>query len=754
MGSARRRRMMGWLLGIPFTAVILIAVIWLLEPEREGISRASACRAAALLTASAQQCREEAAGADSYFPAGSQDRWYAVYMDCLYRRGWISQELTPADEETAEGFLTYEEADYLAAQAAPELEGYVGLTRQNRDRPIPEEQWWYLYDAIRQRTENCLVTEETLQIFGTPDNVEDAPAWTAYTNRGSFGFEGLALSPYIDREIRVLVSGQEILRVAELVSDQVTYKNVWIFSAGEEAITGYVGAITRRLPVNKTIDDPEAMTSQLADVTLKAGTVEKVVLKKDTIHGKILSVREDSIEIEGYGQVPLDENFGVYKLYGEFRRQSMSELLVGYDSQEFVTADGKLCAALTVREFDADTIRVLIMSEGFGSLFHDTVELEFLSGGTRIIGEEEQEFFPGETVTLSPGDPILQEGRVIYQPEDPEAGIRVRSLERSQGMPVYPGRLEITEEDGALVLINETYVEDYLKRVVPSEMPASYEKEALKAQAVCARTYAYRQIQGNSYRQYGAHVDDSTNFQVYNNIQTYESSNVAVNETYGKLLFYEGEAAEVFYFSTSCGHTTDGTIWGADLSDVPYLKGTAVREGGGVLDLTSNVVFSEYIKSCPAGYESGFPMYRWQTQTTSSRLEEEISDIGTITKITMRERSAGGIGMVMEIEGTGGVRTIQGESRIRSVLGHPDLVITRQDGTTVSGWDSLPSAFIAVERSEPDENGVTVFTIYGGGYGHGVGMSQNGAQGMAQAGMNYKEILEFFFDGITIEELL
>ena len=120
MGSARRRRMMGWLLGIPFTAVILIAVIWLLEPEREGISRASACRAAALLTASAQQCREEAAGADSYFPAGSQDRWYAVYMDCLYRRGWISQELTPADEETAEGFLTYEEADYLAAQAVPE----------------------------------------------------------------------------------------------------------------------------------------------------------------------------------------------------------------------------------------------------------------------------------------------------------------------------------------------------------------------------------------------------------------------------------------------------------------------------------------------------------------------------------------------------------------------------------------------------------------------------------------------------------
>lgn len=77
-------------------------------------------------------------------------------------------------------------------------------------------------------------------------------------------------------------------------------------------------------------------------------------------------------------------------------------------------------------------------------------------------------------------------------------------------IPVYSGRLEISREDDGLVLVNELYLEDYLKHVVPSEMPVSYEKEALKAQAVCARTYAYRQIQGNSYKEYGAHVDDST----------------------------------------------------------------------------------------------------------------------------------------------------------------------------------------------------------------------------------------------------
>lgn len=73
-------------------------------------------------------------------------------------------------------------------------------------------------------------------------------------------------------------------------------------------------------------------------------------------------------------------------------------------------------------------------------------------------------------------------------------------------------------------------------------------------------------------------------FQVYNNLETSQASDAAVTETYGKILMYQNSPAEAFYFSTSCGHTTDGTIWGASLSSVPYLKGVAVRPGGGQLD--------------------------------------------------------------------------------------------------------------------------------------------------------------------------
>ena len=119
----------------------------------------------------------------------------------------------------------------------------------------------------------------------------------------------------------------------------------------------------------------------------------------------------------------------------------------------------------------------------------------------------------------------------------------------------------------------------------------------------------------------------------------------------------------------------------------------------------------------------------------------------------MKERSTGGIGSVLLVEGTEKTKEIRGEGQIRATLGNTELVIEKQDGSTVTGWASLPSSFISIECGAPDENHETVFTIYGGGYGHGVGMSQNGAQAMAKAGKNYREILEFFYQGATVGEM-
>ena len=134
-------------------------------------------------------------------------------------------------------------------------------------------------------------------------------------------------------------------------------------------------------------------------------------------------------------------------------------------------------------------------------------------------------------------------------------------------------------------------------------------------------------------------------------------------------------------------------------------------------------------------------------------LAEKIGGVGQITGLTVTERGPGGAAKALKVVGTEGSKTFTGQSKVRSVLGNTRLVFNRKDGSTYTEWETLPSGFIYIENQGTDENGVTAFTIYGGGYGHGAGMSQNGAQGMAKKGKNYKEILKFFYDGCEIVDI-
>lgn len=762
METKHQNVMLGWMAGMILLVAVLVLFILFHESEPDGITRAAAYKAAALAVTSYSDCVKEADQEPSFFSAGEQGRWYIKYADYLYRHGLLDQESVSPNQKTAEGQLTYGEAELLLEAMAKELEIddifsqlHFRPSAKKQEKTVPEKTWWETYETLIAGAEKSEVEFAPLLIYGTPENIRGGRSWTAYTDQGEFGFEGLVMDIYIDREIQVCKRGNEIIRVVEEISSEVVYKNTWIASVDESdrTFTGYVGDVKREFDTKKKLGDRAEFEDQVADLYLRSGKVEKIVLKEERINGKILAVKEDSIEVERYGAVPMDEGFQVYRLYGDFARRTINDLLVGYDALEFAVADGKLCAALLKHPFDADSIRVLIMDDGFQTVFHDQIQLEFLSNGTYRTGEKSYEFAEGETLNITMDSSLFQNGRVIFEPEDQEKGIRVISMNRSYGNPVYSGRLEISREEGGLVLVNELYLEDYLKHVVPSEMPVSYEKEALKAQAVCARTYAYRQIQGNSYKEYGAHVDDSTRFQVYNNLETSQASDAAVTETYGKILMYQNSPAEAFYFSTSCGHTTDGTIWGASLSSVPYLKGVAVRPGGGQLDLTDEDTFSSFIKSAASGYESDYAMYRWTTTCTSSQLEQKISGIGSITNLEVTRRSTGGIAVELQVTGTEGVKMVSTESQIRSILGNPELVIKKQDGQTLTGWSSLPSAFLTVEKKKTDENGIVTFAIYGGGYGHGVGMSQNGAQAMAKKGKTYEQILQFFFTGIEIQSL-
>ena len=311
--------------------------------------------------------------------------------------------------------------------------------------------------------------------------------------------------------------------------------------------------------------------------------------------------------------------------------------------------------------------------------------------------------------------------------------IAISSLQRGYGMPSYRGKLELFKTAEGIVIVNELPLEEYLYAVVPSEMPASYELEALKAQAVCARSYAYNQSRDYAYPEYEAHVDDSTAFQVYGNSKEQESTIHAVNETCGEKIWYGDQVATAYYYSTSCGKSASITAWGGEANESnQYLQSISICDEGG------------------APYEASLPWYRWTAtvpeQTMSDLIELNTkTDIGTLLNLTITQTGEGGIAQEITAVGTTGKVLVETENKIRQALGGSGYTIEKQDGSSVSSSQLLPSAFISIEKKNGN------YIIYGGGYGHGIGMSQNGANEMAKRGRDYRQILTTFYTGVTVE---
>ncbi len=389
--------------------------------------------------------------------------------------------------------------------------------------------------------------------------------------------------------------------------------------------------------------------------------------------------------------------------------------------------------SLIPRRQKMGNIRVLIKTNGFLETTHQSVQLRSKSGMRMQHGEQEFTINPQETVTLKPDDERFKEGSIKVQCLAEDDKIEILSLERGYGTPSYRGEIEMFTTAEGIALVNELPVEEYLYAVVPSEMPSYYELEALKAQAVCARSYAYNQSRSYSYPQYNAHVDDSTTFQVYGNSKESESTNRAVRETAGELLWFRGTVATAYYYSTSCGKSADISAWGGAITDEnSYLQSVVLCDESG------------------EDYEKALPWYRWHITVPEQILENQIElyakkEIGKLLSIEISERGVGGIVQEIKAVGTSGAIVVSTENKIRQALGGTGCTIYKHDGSESVCGKLLPSAFFEIQKTDG------TYQIQGGGYGHGIGMSQNGANEMAKRGKNYIEILCTFYSGISVK---
>ena len=535
-------------------------------------------------------------------------------------------------------------------------------------------------------------------------------------------------------------------RYQDTSSEINIYKNVYVTNIEDNTITANMYGNIKKFNSGKIAED---VTGCLCDITVEDGKIVGVNTKTDVVSGKVLSVSQDSVEIEGYGSVKLDEDFIMYEKENSLI-SNYSSIIVGYALQDFIVADGEVCGAIKNKPLQADNIRVIIKTSGFRDIFFNEAVFCADSGMIVETGEESYETAPGETVSFNPDTQDFNEGRIKLIPKSGE--IQFQSVNRGIGTPSYGGTIEVSLYDEGIVVVNEVGIEDYLKKVVPSEMPSGFNLEALKCQAVCARSYAYTELSNNYYSAYGAHIDDSIQFQVYNNSPRAESTDTAVDETAGQVLSYNGEVVKTYYYSTSCGSTTDVTLWGNTTENYPYFVAECV---GGVdrgLTLTVESEFNTFIKGeNKADYDYDCTLYRWSMEESVKEISEGFArstgkNVGNITDIEVLERVNGGAAVKVKVTGDKGETVIDSESAIRAAFGNANVDMNTKSGTT--RYANLPSTFCVFEKVTEGKK-LTGFKITGGGYGHGIGMSQNAANKMAES-MTYAQILEFFYRGTTL----
>lgn len=513
----------------------------------------------------------------------------------------------------------------------------------------------------------------------------------------------------------------------------------------------------------------------------------------------LLDIKNNYIEFLNSSATKLTENTKVYKLVGETKQEAtLDDLYIGMNNLYIKTKNEEIVEEILIdNEPIFDRIRVAIRKtisniSDINTMYHDSVTIQIYSPTTikSYDGKEEYKVNANSTLTFfeKDGNIVFYAGKVLNISskrliiEESDQPMKITSISRGSST-MYEGNLELSLVNNKLMVTNDILVEDYLKKVVPSEMPASWNKEALKAQAVAARTYAYKEFYNKKFMDIGVIVDDSESSQVYNNSNEQETTNQAVLETKGLTMFCENEPIIAYYYSGSSGLSGAGNeVWIENkvIDEIPYLLGCNTTDKE--VDTSSEESMLEFFKTIdmysPSGTSSNF---RWLVVMNKDQLRRTLnvniplmkpnypssypilengewvikdfpSDIGEIKNIFVSERGKSGVIVSLQIEAENVTFRIYNQYNIRFTIRPKDCgsdVIRYNTKANTGNYTSssknsniLTSGYFALEIEGDTIN------FYGGGSGHGVGMCQYSANTYASEGKTFKEILQVFYQNV------
>ncbi len=360
----------------------------------------------------------------------------------------------------------------------------------------------------------------------------------------------------------------------------------------------------------------------------------------------------------------------------------------------------------------------------------------------------------------------------IIDPVTPNAFPQIKAVSSGKQVPVslgtrkYRGRIEVIRDEKGLTAVNIVGIEAYLLGVVTCEMDSASPMEALKAQAVCARSFAASKagFGADSNLDDPYTLEDTTASQVYKGY-TFETRNsyLAVKNTSGQVIKDKnGSIVRAFYFSSAAGSTDSSyDIWG-----------------------TQNTVFEPVFNI----FETAWATDPWSKDFTTAKFADILRkagyDIGSFISASVSAKTAGGRIKEMTVTGSSGTKKIPG-TQLRDLLDLPSTkfaVIASSDnlpklqimnsegimsarklndcyavtsGGKASLLDPADDQFVIVDTMDlysipasiPEDGKIL---IVGLGSGHGVGMSQTGAEGLAENGMSFKEIINYYYKGVSV----
>ncbi len=316
----------------------------------------------------------------------------------------------------------------------------------------------------------------------------------------------------------------------------------------------------------------------------------------------------------------------------------------------------------------------------------------------------------------------------------------------------YRGSMEINPSSSTVSLINRLNIENYLKGVVAAEMPASWHMEALKAQAISARSFALNSMS----------LSNTTSSQVYKGFtREHPDTNEAVEKTSGKIVTYNGKPIQTFFYSASGGRTANiGDVWNSNQANFPYLVS--------VDDPFENSANSNWSESFPSkmllnsfGFNSSDTLHDIQLSKTGAN-----GEVRAITLMTSAgDKTISGnelqIRQLIPVSGQGytflrsnwfdivypfTVKTASADQQQFSITGQ-----RVQTATTIT---TVPDSTVQVQTT----NGTTSLEalptsvqLNGKGFGHRIGMSQHGAKGLAENGRTAEQIITHYYPGTKIE---